>query len=349
MRAAVLEQIGEPLVIHSNIKIPPLRKGQVLVELAYSGVCHSQLCEAKGERGKDPFLPHLLGHEGSGWVRAVAEGVTKVSPGERVVLGWIKGSGLDAGGTDYTSDGQVIHSGGVTTFNEYSVVSENRVTRLPDGIPLDVAVLLGCAVPTGAGIILNTIKPHEGSSIAIFGLGGIGLSALMACNLFELSQIFVIDVSDEKLELARILGATDLIQVKSMDPLSVIREKTAGAGVDFAVEATGQARIIEQAFASVKKSSGLCIFASHPALGENIQLDPYDLICGKRLQGTWGGDCDPDRDLPRFYSLYLEGKLPLEKLLSKRYRLDQVNEALADLKAQRVARPLIEINPNLGR
>ena len=173
MKAAILEQLNSPLVI-KDIEIPSLAPGQVLVKLAYSGVCQSQLMEIKGKRGDDKFLPHLLGHEGSGVVMEIGESVTKVRPGDKVILGWIKGSGLNVNGAIYKSyDGKNVNSGGVTTFNEYSVVSENRCTILPGGVPMDIAVLFGCAIPTGAGIVMNTLKPYTGSSIAIWGLGGI--------------------------------------------------------------------------------------------------------------------------------------------------------------------------------
>ena len=141
-------------------------RGQVLVKLAYSGVCRSQLMEIQGGRGPDAYLPHLLGHEGSGKVIGVGEGVSKVSPGDLVVLGWLKGSGLESGGVQYNCNSlsQKINAGGVTTFNEYALVSENRVVPLPAGVPLDIAVLFGCAVPTGAGIITNDIQPIAASS-----------------------------------------------------------------------------------------------------------------------------------------------------------------------------------------
>ena len=151
MKAAVLMRLDRPLDIVSEIELSAPGRGQVLVKLAYSGVCHSQLMEARGRRGVDPYLPHLLGHEGSGKVISIGEGVTKVSPGELVVLGWIRGNGLESGGMQYHCDclSQKINAGGVTTFNEYALVSENRVVPLPNNVPLDIAVLFGCALPTG--------------------------------------------------------------------------------------------------------------------------------------------------------------------------------------------------------
>ncbi len=348
MRAAVLSSLNKPLDVIEGVEYQKTGRGQLLVKLAYSGVCHSQLMEVRGWRGEDPYLPHLLGHEGSGQVIEVGEGVTKVRPGDLVVLGWIKGDGLDGGGSKYhcSSLSQPINAGGVTTFNEYALISENRVVPLPDGVPLDVAVLFGCAVPTGAGIITNDLKPSPGSTIAIYGLGGIGMSALMATMLYQCSKVIVVDVSDDKLSLAKSFGASHAIDAREADPVAEIIALT-GSGVDYAVEASGLTNVIEQAFASVKRGGGICVFASHPQHGSLISIDPYELICGKQIRGSWGGSSNPDRDVPLFAKLYREGKLPLEKLITKRYTLDQINEALDDLEEHRVARPLIEIDKNM--
>jgi S-(hydroxymethyl)glutathione dehydrogenase / alcohol dehydrogenase len=349
MKAAVLTHLNKPLDIMSGIERSAPERGQVLVKLAYSGVCHSQLMEVRGRRGEDPHLPHLLGHEGSGQVISVGEGVRKVSPGDLVVLGWIKGSGLDSGGVQYHCDSlaQTINAGGVTTFNEYALVSENRVVPLPPGVPLDIAVLFGCAVPTGAGIITNDLRPVAGSSIAVFGLGGIGMSALMATMLFQCTKVIAIDVSADKLALARSFGATHTIDASTSDPVSEIRALTDGLGVDYAVEASGQVKVIEQAFTSIRRG-GVCVFASHPEQGNTISIDPYELICGKQIRGSWGGSSNPDRDIPMFAQLYMEGKLPLEKLITKRYPLEAINDALDDLEGHRVGRPLIEIDATIG-
>jgi S-(hydroxymethyl)glutathione dehydrogenase / alcohol dehydrogenase len=307
--------------------------------------------EVRGRRGADAYLPHLLGHEGSGKVIQVGEGVSKVKPNDLVVLGWIKGSGLDGGGARYrcTCIPREINAGGVTTFNEYALVSENRVVLLPAGVPLDIAVLFGCAVPTGAGIVTNDLRPEPGSSVAVFGLGGIGMSALMATMLFDCAKVIAVDVSADKLSLARSFGATHTVDATQADPVSEIRSMTGGLGVDYAVEASGQAGVIEQAFESVRRAGGVCVFASHPEHGKRISIDPYELICGKQIRGSWGGSSNPDRDIPMFAKLYLEGRLPLEKLITKRYPLEAINDALDDLEHRRVGRPLIEIDPMVGR
>lgn len=347
MKAAVLQKTKYPLEIKS-LSFSALQEGQILVKLAYSGVCHSQLMEARGKRGEDKWLPHLLGHEGTGIVVEIGKNVSKVKKGDKVILGWIKGEGIDAPTAVYkTLFGEIINSGKVTTFSEYSIVSENRVVKLPPNIPMDVGVLFGCAVPTGAGIVMNEIKPKENSSISIFGLGGIGLSALMATKLYKCSIIIAIDIEDKKLALAKEFGATHIINSAKEDALSKILEITDCKGTDYSIECSGIAKVIELSFKSVRNHGGLAIFSSHPQNGDKISLDPYDLICGKKIQGSWGGSSIPDKDIPKLAKLYLDGQLPLEKLIDKRYTLENINLALDDLEARKIARPLIVIDESL--
>ncbi|OGV32614.1 MAG: acetoin dehydrogenase [Lentisphaerae bacterium GWF2_45_14] len=347
-KAAVLFETKKSLKIVENIICPTLASGQLFVEIAFSGVCRSQLMEAQGLRGEDKYLPHMLGHEGTGTVLETGPGVTKFKRGDKVVLGWIKGSGIDAGGVKYQKDGIQINAGPVTTFSTHAIVSENRCCLLPEGIPMDVAVLLGCAVPTGAGIIINQINPASGKSIALFGLGGIGISALMATKLYDFKKVIAVDVEQRKLDLALELSATDIINSSTEEPVKKILELTDGKGTDYSVDASGQALVTEQAFGSVRTGGGLCIFASHPDSRERICLDPLDFHKGRNIMGSWGGTSILDRDIPRFAKLYLEGRLPLEKLLDARYSLENINQALYDLDAHRITRALIEINKDIA-
>lgn len=342
VRAAILQELNAPLII-KKITLPDLLPGQVLVKVYYSGVCRSQLMEVKGGRGPDPWLPHLLGHEGSGEVLAIGEGVTKVKPGDAVILGWLKGSGLEAPGARYRCGDEIINSGRVTTFSTHTIVSENRVTLKPEGLPMDVAVLFGCALPTGAGMVLNQVQPLSGATVAVVGLGGVGLSALMALKGFDCAQIIAIDISTEKLALAKDLGATHTLQVGQHSIHEEIMTLT-GDGVDICVESAGSVETIELGFSLIRKGGGRLWFASHPPEGQLIRLAPHDLISGKHIFGTWGGSSFPDRDVPIMTELFRKGQVPLERLLTKRYRLDQVNEALADLEAGKVFRPLLVMN-----
>lgn len=338
-QAAILEKLNEPLTIRS-IEIPALLPGQVLVKVFFSGVCRSQLMEVRGGRGADPWLPHLLGHEGCGEVIAVGEACTKVKPRDEVILGWLKGEGLDAPGARYSCEGRVINSGRVTTFCNYTIVSESRLVKKPEGLARDVAVLFGCALPTGAGMVLNEVQPQPGQSVAVVGLGGIGLSALMALSAMQCGSVIAIDVSDEKLELARAFGANFLINPGRTSVQEEVLRLVPG-GVDICIESAGSTASIEMGFSLIRKGGGRLLFASHPPEGEKICLSPHELISGKQISGSWGGASQPDRDVPHMNRLFADHDIPLQQLISKRYRLDQINEALADLEAGSVFRPLI--------
>lgn len=341
-RAAVLVETNSSLLI-KTVELPALLYGQVLVKIFYSGVCRSQLMEARGKRGEDAWLPHLLGHEGSGEVVAIGESVTKVAVGDKVILGWIRGEGIEAQGAIYSCEGQVINSGKVTTFSDYSIVSENRLVKVPEGLPLDVAVLFGCALLTGAGMVFNELKPTPNQTVAVVGLGGIGLSALMALVQTGCKEVIAVDISNERLKMAKSFGATHVINSSNQNALEEVRKIT-GDGVDACIESGGKIETIELGFSLIKKSRGKLYFASHPPEGEFIRIAPHELISGKLIFGSWGGSCHPDKDVLRLATNYLAGKLPLEKLITKRYCLDQINEALNDLESGKVFRPLIEMN-----
>ena len=338
-KAAVLEAIDKPLSI-KDIEIPNLLRGQVLVKVFYSGVCRSQLMEVQGGRGTDNWLPHLLGHEGSGIVVDVGEGVTKVKIGDEVILGWLKSSGLSAPGAKYLSGNQVINSGQVTTFSNYTVVSENRLVIKPPCLPFDTAVLFGCALPTGAGMVLNELKPMVGQSIIVLGLGGIGMAALIALKATGVKLIIAIDISNQKLALAKKLGATHIFNSTQEGFRQAIMDITDG-GAQLCIESGGLIETIEMGFSLICKNGGSLLFASHPPEGEMIRLSPHELISGKKIAGSWGGATFPERDIPIMYDLFKSANTDLSELLTKRYPLEQINEALNDLAAGKVFRPLI--------
>lgn len=341
MKAAVLFETKGRLSVIDDVLIPELKRGQVLVKMEFSGLCHSQLAEADGLRGEDRYLPHMLGHEGVGVVLKIGEGVKKVAVGDSVVLGWIKGEGIEAGGTHYQWQGNAINAGGVTTFSEKTIASENRLVKLPEGMPKKLAVLLGCALPTGAGLVFHEAKLPPNQSVAVFGLGGIGLSTLIAAATCQPRQLIAIDIEQHKLDLALKLGASHTINLRHDDwekELATICPD----GLDFTFEASGQTAIIELAFAKVRDNGGLCIFASHPKEGETIKLEPHAFHRGKGIRGSWGGGSCPDQDVPKFVAMYEEGKLPnLDLLLSKEYSLDDINEAMEDLRLRKVNRAII--------
>lgn len=345
--AAILVETGRPLQL-MDVTFPDLKPGQVIVDIAYSGVCQTQLNEARGHKGPDRFLPHALGHEGSGIVREIGAGVTKVQPGDRVVLSWLKGSGLDVPGTVYDSAIGKVNSGAISTFMAATITCENRLTKIPDDIPLKEAALLGCAIPTGAGVILNSIKLQAGQSLAVFGVGGIGLSAVMAAAALGGSPIIAVDVTPEKLALAQSLGATHIVNPLDGDPVAKVRELTGGKGVDAALEAAGNAEVMELAFESVRNGGGVCVIAGNAPYGHTLRVNPFSLIAGKVLKGTWGGDGSPDADIPRYVEMFTQGRLALGALVKDVYDLAGINQALDDLEARKVSRAMIDMGTGLA-
>ena len=339
--AAILVETGKPLVL-GELEIPALKPGQVLVEIAYSGVCHTQVLECRGYRGEDRFLPHCLGHEGSGTVLEIGPGVAKVKPGDKAILSWIKGSGGDVPGTIYQWEGRNVNSGAITTFGRHAVISENRLTVIPAQFPMKEAALLGCAVPTGVGSVFNTAQPRPGQSIAIFGTGGVGLCALMAGVISGCMPIIAVDINPDKLKLAQQIGATHCINPVEVDAVAEIARICPG-GVDFAIEASGRPAVMLQALSGVRQQGGVAVVVGNARHGEKIELDPKQLNLGKKLLGTWGGDNWPDRDYPRYCKLLTSGKLNLDPMLSKVYRLSEINQAIDDLEAGKAARPLIDM------
>jgi len=339
--AAVLVETGKPLVL-ADLEIPKLKPGQAVVEICYSGVCHTQLLECRGHRGEDKFLPHLLGHEAGGIVADIGPGVTKVKPGDQVILSWIKGCGANVPGTVYKWNDRNVNAGAVTTFSRHSVVSENRLTLAADGISLQQAALLGCAVPTGAGAVFNTANPKPGQSIAIFGAGGIGLCAVNAAAIAGCVPIIAVDILDAKLKLAEQMGATVLINSSNKNAVQEINRICPG-GVDFAVEATGDTGVMVQAMQSVRNQGGAAVVIGNAKFSQMLTIDPREFNNGKQLRGTWGGDTQPDTDFPRYAKLITAGKLNLAPLISKSYLLSDINQAIDDLEAGKAARPIIDL------
>jgi len=345
MKAAILYEQNKPLRIE-ELSIPPLKPGQALVKIVASGICHSQLNEIKGKKGPDKFLPHTLGHEGAGIVGDIGQGVKKIIKGDHVVLTWIKGVGMDVPSAVYQgTDGSKINSGAISTFMEYAVISENRLVKIPKEMPFFEASLLGCAVPTGAGIVKNTIKLNKNDSIAIFGIGGIGSSALLYVNAIGGKMIIAVDVSDSKLELAKQLGATHAINSKRIEVIPEIKKLTNGRGVDYSMESSGVKEAMELAFRAIQ-DKGTAVIAGNLKLGETISIDPFELIKGKKIIGTWGGETVPDKDIPAYVELFLSKKLKLNDLITNVYELDEINSALDELEQGKVIRTVINMEKN---
>jgi S-(hydroxymethyl)glutathione dehydrogenase/alcohol dehydrogenase len=339
--AAILVETGKPLVL-AELEIPALKQGQVLVEIAYSGACGTQVMEAGGLKGEDKWVPHCLGHEGTGVVLEVGPAVTKVRPQDKVVLSWIKGTGIEAGGCVYAWGDRKVNAGGVTTFQRHAVVSENRLTLLPAGLEMDVATLLGCAAPTGMGAVFNVLQVKAGDAVAIFGTGGIGLNACMAASFAGALPIIGVDLSPARRDLALRYGATHVVDPAAEDVAAAIR-KIVPAGVDLAVEATGAPAVMEQAINATRAQGGRAVVIGNARQGAMLSLNPGVFNQGKSLLGTWGGDSLPDRDYPRFGRLLGSGRFAPRDLLSQPYRLAEADQALRDLAAGTVGRPLIDM------
>ncbi len=348
MKAAILRALNVPLSVET-LAMPEPAAGQLLVRVAAAGVCHSQLHEVRGRRGPDRWLPHLLGHEASGVVEAVGPEVTRAAPGDHVVLSWIKGAGRAAASPAYRdAAGAVVNAGPIATFADWTLVSEDRVTRIRPEMPLDLAALLGCAVATGAGAVFNTAKVVRGQSVAVFGAGGIGLNAVQAARVAGADPVIAVDVHDCKLKTAEAFGATRTVDARRGDPAAAIRELTGGSGADVAIETAGRRETMEAAFSSVRAKGGLTVLVGNLPAGQSISIDPFQLIAGKRIIGCWGGDTDPGRDIPAYVDLYLAGKLKLAELVSHRFPLEGVNEALDALERGEVSRALLEFPSPTG-
>ena len=336
--AALLVETGRDLEL-AEIDIPALKPGQALVELAYSGVCHTQLLEARGHRGEDKFLPHCLGHEGSGTVVETGPGVAKIKAGDQVILSWIKGSGANVMGSVYSWNGKPVNAGAVTTFQRLAVVSENRLTVVPEGLPLATAALVGCAVPTGVGVVFNSAGARPGQSLAVFGVGGIGLCAIAAAAASGCHPVIAVDLLPAKLDAARAMGATHTVDAGAGDVLAALKAIT--PTLDIAIEASGRPEVMATALSAVRPQGGTAVLVGNARHGERLALDPQQFNQGKRLLGTWGGDSDPDRDYARYCRLLASGRIDLAPLMATPYPLEGINRALDDLEHGRAVRPLI--------
>ena len=336
MRAAILTELRKPLVI-DEIELPAsLDVGQVLVKIQYSGICGSQLGEIDGAKGEDKFLPHLLGHEGSGTVVAVGPGVRHVKEEDTVVLHWRKGLGIDASPPTYRWRGRPLNAGWVTTFNELAIVAENRVTSIPRDSDMEVAALFGCAVTTGFGVVENNAQVRIGESVVVFGAGGIGLNIVQAAALVSAYPIVAVDRYENKLSLARVMGASHLVNTSLGDARQAILDAVGPAGADVFIDNTGQTAIIEMGY-QVTKPQGRVVLVGVPRKGQDASIHTLPLHFGKRITGSHGGEALPHADIPRYQQLYRAGQIRLRELVTDHCTLDQINDAIARMRNGQVA------------
>lgn len=343
MKAAILVEQRKPLVV-DEIELPSeLDVGQILVKIHYSGICGSQLGEIDGAKGEDKFLPHLLGHEASATVLEIGPGVKHVKPGDTVVLHWRKGQGIEGAPPSYRWKGKKLNAGWIATFNEYAIVAENRMTVIPAGSDLEVAALFGCAVTTGFGVIENNANVRIGESVVVFGAGGVGLNIVQAAALVGAYPVIAVDLHENRLALAKSMGATHLINSSKEDALDRINKIVNGQGVDVFIDNTGQPAIIEMGY-SLTKPQGRVTLVGVPRNGEKIQIYSLPLHFGKALSGSHGGEAVPHSDIPRYHNLYQVGRIRLKELITERIALEDINAAIAKMRSGEASgRCLIEM------
>jgi S-(hydroxymethyl)glutathione dehydrogenase/alcohol dehydrogenase len=332
MRAAILTELGKPLDI-AEVGLPEtLDVGQVLVKVHYSGICGSQLGEIDGAKGEDKYLPHLLGHEGSGTVLDCGPGVRHVKPADKVVLHWRKGLGIESAPPAYSWKGLKVNAGWITTFNEYAVVSENRLTSIPEDTAMDVAALFGCAVTTGFGVVVNDARVKIGDSVVVFGAGGVGLNIVQAARIAGAHPIIAVDLYDNRLTLAHRLGATHTINAKTTEPEAAVRQIVGAAGVDCFIDNTGMPKVIELGYRTTK-AQGRVTLVGVPRKGHDTSLYTLPLHFGKRVSGSHGGEAVPNEDIPRYMRLMEAGRVSLTDLITDVRPLDQINQAIESIRA----------------
>jgi S-(hydroxymethyl)glutathione dehydrogenase/alcohol dehydrogenase len=361
MKAAVMYESNKPLQVE-EVTLDEPQDQEVLVKMVATGLCHTDVHFIHGEAPVP--VPVVLGHEGAGIVEKVGPGVTTVQPGDHVVLmvAWSCGKcrfcvegqpgmctewvmynmmGTLPGGAKrlHKGDQELNHFFCQSSFAEYAVVHERTAIKVPQDAPLDVVCLLGCGTTTGIGSVLNRAKLKSGESIVIYGCGGVGLSAVLGARLAGAGKIIAVDMLDRKLEKAKELGADFVINATQEDPPQRVMEIT-GGGADYSVECIGNVDVMAQAFASIH-NAGTCVVAGMAPIDKVIPIASFELLMGKTLTGTLQGNIRPPVDVPKYVDLYMGGKLPIDKLITRSYSLDSINEAVLALEKGEVIRSVI--------
>jgi S-(hydroxymethyl)glutathione dehydrogenase / alcohol dehydrogenase len=340
-KAAILVQSREPLVVDEFALPDELGVGQALVKILHSSICGAQINEIAAAKGPDKFLPHLLGHEASATVLETGPGVTNVKAGDTVVLHWRPSQGIQSPPPNYSWRGAKLNAGWVTTFNDYAVVSENRMTVIPPHYDLKIAPLLGCAVTTALGVINNDAKVKIGESVAVYGAGGVGLNIVQFAALAGAYPIVAIDLLDNKLEMAKALGATHVINARTVADIPAALRAIVGAkGPDKVIETTGARSVIEQSY-DVTHPDGICVLVGVPS--EKVMIDSLPIHFNKVLTGSHGGDAVPNIDIPRILKLDEAGRISFDGLITHEFTLDRVNDALDLVRSGNAGRVLLNI------
>jgi S-(hydroxymethyl)glutathione dehydrogenase/alcohol dehydrogenase len=353
-KAAIFEGVGKPLVI-DEIEVDDPRVGEVLVRLEATGLCHTEIWYMNGGDTRT-LEPQILGHEGGGIVEKIGPGVTSLKEGDHVVPLYISQCGqcpecsgdesnLCSALDDTYYDGvmqdgtsrfhhaghDVRHFMGTSTFSQYTVVPEIALAKIRSDAPLDRACLFGCAVTTGIGAALWTAQVKPGATCAIFGCGPIGLNAIQGCRLAGAEKIIAVDLNLERLQKAKDFGATDLVQPPDGNGTAAVKELTNG-GADYAFEATGNTRVMTQAFESVRYGGGKCVLIGVARTGETMQVTPRMLIAGRILTGTAFGGCRGRTQLPGLIDRYMNGEVYVDELVTATIALEDINDAFENMK-----------------
>ena len=342
-RAAILQATGKPLVIDEFDLPEALEYGQVLVKIEYSGICGAQLNEIAAAKGEDKFLPHLLGHEGCGYVVETGPGVRTVKEGQKVCLHWRQSDGIQSPTPAYSWKGARLNAGWVTTFNDYAVISENRLTPVPADMDSRIVPLLGCAVTTAMGVINNDAQVGIGQSVVVYGSGGVGLNVCQFAAFVGAYPVIAIDLHANKLEMALKFGASHTIQAGGgVDVMAEVKRITGDKGADVVVETTGNARVIEQAY-EMTHPDGRTILVGVPAKGDKACIYTLPLHFKKILTGSHGGSIDPGLAIPRLTRLMQAGKLSLDNLVTHEFPLEKINDGLELMRTGQCGRVLISM------
>jgi S-(hydroxymethyl)glutathione dehydrogenase/alcohol dehydrogenase len=336
MKAVILKELNSDLAI-DNVELTPLQYGQVLVKNIVSGLCGAQLQEIAGLKGNANFLPHLMGHEGCGIVQEVGAGVATVKVGDKVVMHWRKGDGIEAPFPKYIYEGKEMSSGKVTTLSEYSIVSENRLTSVPQDTPEELCALLGCGLTTALGVITNEASVKVGESVLIIGAGGVGLNLIQGAKLVSAYPIAAMDIVEEKRDLCLSVGATHFINSAT---------ETVDRKFDVIIDTTGNPTAINNAI-PLLSGKGKLIMVGQPKPGQDVTIPNANKLfdgIGQTIKATQGGMTSPVDDIPRYLNLYNAGLLDISKIITHRFDISKINEAFALLKSGKAGRIIININ-----
>lgn len=337
-KAALLTKLNSPLDIE-EIENTKLEIGQVLVKIIKSGLCGAQLQEIQGLKGNSNYLPHLVGHEGCGIIEEIGPGVTKVKNGDKVVLHWRKGSGIESNFPSYLLNGKKISSGKVTTLSDYSVISENRLTKIDNSISDDFAALLGCGLSTGLSVVNNEANIKFGESVLVLGCGGVGLNCILASNLSHASPIVGIDISRNKTNIVNTNGG-EFFHTSQIEDLIIKYQK-----FDCIIDTTGNFELVSSLIPYLSEN-GRCIFVSQPKINSSLKIiNPINFFSTKGLtfKTTQAGNFNPDIDIPKYNKLYKNNIININNVITNYFNFNDLNKAIEKLKTGDCGRIIINI------